>query len=232
MTLVELRAGHPYLGPLSDVFEENAAVIPPRIWTNLNGPESSFAIFAMFLLGLYVGRSRLVHEADQHLERFGRLFRWSAVSGVIFALLEWLLQRHFGYAVFEGSTASIPIQFLGDLLFTYGSTALALAYASGIVLLAQQNRWSRILRPFQSLGRMALTVYLSGTAMATVLFYGYGFGQLYLLGPAATTAYAVLFFAVQAGFCSWWLKRFRFGPAEWLWRSLSYLKWQPLRITA
>ena len=65
--------------------------------------------------------------------------------------------------------------------------------------------------------------------MFTILFYGYGFGQLYLLGPAATTAYAFLFFAIQVGFCSWWLKRFRFGPMEWLWRSMSYLQWQTLR---
>ena len=230
MTLIELRAGHPYLGSLRDVFEENAAVIPPTFWTNLHGPESGFSIFAMFLLGVYVGRSRLVHDADQHIARFGSLFKWSTAIGVTFAFLEWLLHRHFGYAVFEGSTATAPIQLFGDLLFTYGSTALALAYASGIVLLAQRPGWNRVLEPFQSLGKMALTVYLSSTAMFTVLFYGYGFGQLYLLGPAATTAYAVLFFAIQVGICSWWLRRFRFGPVEWLWRSLSYLKWQPLRI--
>jgi uncharacterized protein len=80
------------------------------------------------------------------------------------------------------------------------------------------------------LGRMALTVYLSGTLMFTTLFYGWGFAQLFLLGPAATTAYAILFFVIQLVFCSWWLHRFRFGPAEWLWRSLTYLKFQPLRI--
>ncbi len=73
-------------------------------------------------------------------------------------------------------------------------------------------------------------VYLSGTVMFTTLFYGYGFGQLFLLGPAATTAYAILFFVLQLLFCTWWLDRFRFGPAEWLWRSLIYLKPQPLRL--
>ncbi len=49
---------------------------------------------------------------------------------------------------------------------------------------------------------MALTVYLSGTAMVTTLFYGYGFGQLFLLGPAATTSYAVLFFVMLLLFCT------------------------------
>jgi len=79
---------------------------------------------------------------------------------------------------------------------------------------------------------MALTVYLSGTLMFTTLYYGYGFGQLYLLGPAKTFAFAVVFFVVQLAFCSWWLRRFRFGPMEWVWRSLTYWKAQPLRLQA
>jgi uncharacterized protein len=78
---------------------------------------------------------------------------------------------------------------------------------------------------------MALTVYLSGTLMFTSLFYGWGFGLLYRLGPAATTAFAILFFTLQLVFCNWWLARFRFGPAEWLWRSLTYLKFQPMRLS-
>jgi uncharacterized protein len=41
---------------------------------------------------------------------------------------------------------------------------------------------------------------------------------------------AVVFFAAQVIACQWWSKRFRFGPMEWLWRSLTYLKWQPLRL--
>jgi uncharacterized protein len=141
-----------------------------------------------------------------------------------------MLGRNFGYMVFEESSAPTGIQFLGDFLFAYGSTALALGYASAIILLSQRRSWAPILRPFENLGRMALTVYLSGTLMFTTLFYGYGFGQLFLLGPAKTTAFAVLFFVIQVVFCTWWLSRFRFGPAEWLWRSLTYRQVQPLRI--
>ena len=59
---------------------------------------------------------------------------------------------------------------------------------------------------------------------------GYGAGQLFLIGPAGTTAYAILFFGIQVLFCGWWLNRFRFGPLEWLWRSLTYGKAQPFRI--
>jgi uncharacterized protein len=214
-----------------DVFLENVAVIPPRIWSNLHDPESSLAIFSMFLLGLYVGRSRIVQEPASHLPLIRKVFCWGIGIGVLSALTEWLLKQTFGYAVFTRSTASDGVGFLGDMLFAYGSTALALGYGAGIVLLLQRPCWQPVFRPLQSLGRMALTVYLLGTVMFTTLFYGYGFGQLYLLGPAATTAYAVLFIAILAFFSTWWLGRYRFGPAEWLWRSMTYLKFQRLHLS-
>jgi uncharacterized protein len=229
MPLDEQREDHPYLGSPMEVFEENAAVIPPRIWSNLHGPESSLAIFSMFLLGLYVGRARILHDPEPHLPLIRRVFGWGIGIGVLGALTEWLLKQMFGYGVFARSTASDGVGFFGDMLFAYSSTALALGCGAGIVLLSQIPYWQPILRPFQNLGRMALTVYLSGTVMFTTLFYGYGFGQLYLLGPAATTAYAVVFIAILALFSTWWLNRFRFGPAEYLWRNVTYLELQPLR---
>ncbi len=230
LPLAELRVDHPYLGSPMDVFRENAVAIPPRIWSKLHGPESSLAIFSMFLLGLYVGRAKIIHEVTAHLRLIRRVFGWGIVIGGLSAFTEWLLGQKFGYAVFAENTASDGVRFLGDMLFAFGSTALALGYGAGIVLLAQRPGWQPVLRPLQNLGRMALTVYLSGTVMFTTLFYGYGFGQLFLLGPAATTLYAILFFTIQLLFCAWWLGRFTFGPAEWLWRSLTYLKIQPLRL--
>ncbi len=229
-SLAERREGHPYLGSLADVFEANAPVIPPRIWSNLHSPESSLAVFAMFLLGLYVGRSRILHDVPQHLPLIRKVFGWGVGIGVTGATAEWLLGQYFGYAVFSENTASSEIQFLGDILFAYGSTALALGYAAGIVLLAQGQNWMPAVRSLENLGKLALTVYLSGTVMFTMLFYGYGFGQIFLIGPAGTTAYAILFFTIQVVFCAWWLRRFRFGPMEWVWRSLTYRKVQPLRL--
>ena len=232
LSLAELRDDHPYLGTLGDVSETNAEVIPPRLWNGLNEPESSFAIFAMILLGFLIGRSRLVHDAAEHAKKWHRMWRWGITTGLAFAAFECYLSRYHGYAAFEGNTASMAIRFLGDLLFLFGSTALSLAFGAGILLLAEQGKWDAVLSPLQSLGRMGLTIYLSGTLMFTLLFYGYGFGQLYLLGPVATTAYAVLFFVIQIVFSTWWLRYFRFGPVEWIWRCLTYLQMQPLRIPA
>jgi uncharacterized protein len=230
LSLAVLRMDHPFLGSPMDVFRENALAIPPRIWSNLHGPESSLAIFSMFLLGLYVGRARILYESTAHLPLIRQVFAWGIGFGAVSALAEWILKQKFGYAVFMENTASDGVRFVGDVLFAYGSTALALGYGAGIVLLAHRPAWEPVLRPLQNMGKMALTVYLSGTALFTTLFYGYGFGQAFLLGPAAVTMYAILFFTLQLLFCNWWLGRFRFGPAEWLWRSLTYLKIQPLRL--
>ena len=222
MSLAERRIDHPYLGSVLDVITANAHAIPPRIWSGVHNPESSLAFFAMFLIGYATGRSRVLHRPGNHLALLRRICVTGLVVGVASALGEWFLSAQLGYGVFRNNTATIPVQFLGDALFAYGSTMLALGYAAGIVLLVQGNRLALITRWLQNLGRMALTVYLSGTLMFTLLFYGYGFGMLFLLGPTATLGYARLFFAIQVAFCTWWLNRYRFGPAEWVWRALTY----------
>jgi uncharacterized protein len=229
-TLAERREGHPYLGTVNEVIKTNATAMLRIIWTDPLGSESSVAVFAMFLLGLYVGRRRILHDIPQHLPLVRKAFYWGLGAGITSAVAEWLLGYHFGYTVFRANTASTGIRFLGDILFVYGSTALAVGYGAGIVLLAHGRKWMSALRLLENLGKMALTVYLSGTLMFTILFYGYGFGQLLLIGPTGVTAYAILFFSVQLVFCAWWLRRFRFGPMEWAWRSLTYWKVQPLRI--
>jgi uncharacterized protein len=122
------------------------------------------------------------------------------------------------------------VQFAGDLLFAFGIAALALGYAATLILAAQTPGGRAALMPLAGVGRLALTVYLTQTLMFTTLFYGYGFGKVFQLGPGAVTVWAVVIFTVQVVACQWWLKRFRFGPVEWLWRSLTYLKWQPLSL--
>ncbi|HET9862847.1 MAG TPA: DUF418 domain-containing protein [Steroidobacteraceae bacterium] len=61
-----------------------------------------------------------------------------------------------------------------------------------------------------------------------LLFYGFGLGLLGKLGVATCVTLAMAFFIVQIAISSWWLRHFAMGPVEWLWRSLTYLKLQPL----
>ena len=78
---------------------------------------------------------------------------------------------------------------------------------------------------------MALTNYLLQTVICTLIFYNYGLGLYGKVGPALGLVLTVAIFLVQIPLSAWWLKRFRFGPMEWLWRSLTYAKLQPMRVS-
>ncbi len=225
----EDRRTHVYaVGSMREVMADNAYLENP--FARLIGPESSLTRFAMFLLGLYVGRRRIFRDIPKHIQLIRRVFLWGLPIGLICMGADWILNTTMGYEVWREQGATLLPQLFGDVLFVYGSTILALAYAAGITLLAQHTRGRRLLAPFGAAGRLALTVYLSGSFMFAALFYGFAFGNVFWLGPVAVTAYAVLFFAIQIVFSVWWTKRFRFGPMEWLWRGLTYLKFPSMRL--
>ena len=230
--LEERRQSHPYsVGSISDVMAKNAQSIPANVLTDMRGAESALATFSMFLLGLYAGRRRIFHNVAAHRALIRRVLLWGLTIGLLSMTGERILHLAVGYSVFSSvQGASIPQQFFGDVLFAFGSTALCLGYAAAITLAAQNDSWKRILSPLGAVGRLALTTYLVQTLMFTTLFYGYGFGQVFRIGPAAVTAYALLFFSIQIVVCTWWLRHFRYGPMEWLWRSTTYLRVQPIRI--
>lgn len=109
---------------------------------------------------------------------------------------------------------------------------LALAYASFVASRVPLPTWHVVLGPFAGVGRMALTVYVGQSVIYTTIYYGYGLGQFGRLGAAHILPLAVLVFALEILACNWWMRRFRFGPLEWLWRSATYLEWQPMRRVA
>jgi uncharacterized protein len=97
-------------------------------------------------------------------------------------------------------------------------------------LLVGNESWRRRLGPLAAVGRMALTNYLLQSVVCTAIFNGYGWVGLY--GQLSTFAGLLLSFALfflQIPLSNWWLERFRFGPAEWMWRSLTYVRPQPFR---
>ncbi len=78
-------------------------------------------------------------------------------------------------------------------------------------------------------GRMALTNYLMQSVVCTLVFYGYGLGWFGQMPRAWHAVFALALFVAQVFFSHAWLARFRFGPMEWLWRSATYMRLQPLR---
>ncbi len=114
----------------------------------------------------------------------------------------------------------------------FGCLALTLAHAGAVLWLWRSGRTGPIAARLEAAGRMALTNYLAQSLLCAVLFSGFGLGLHGRVPRAGLLLVAVSIWAVELAWSPWWLARFRFGPVEWLWRSLTYWKWQPMRLPA
>ncbi len=119
---------------------------------------------------------------------------------------------------------------LTTLFSNFGRLGLGFFYAAGLILLTRRQHWDRRLAPLAAVGRMALTNYLLHLVILALIFYRYGLGLWGHIGPTPGIVLALLVFGAQALWSVWWMRRFRFGPVEWLWRSLTYADLQPIRI--
>jgi uncharacterized protein len=111
----------------------------------------------------------------------------------------------------------------------FGSLVVALGHVGLIMLIVQSGALAWLTRRLAAVGRMALSNYLTHSIVCTTLFYGYGFGLFGQINRTGLAAIVLLIWIVQLWISPIWLKHFRFGPAEWLWRSLTYWKLQPMR---
>jgi uncharacterized protein len=120
--------------------------------------------------------------------------------------------------------------FLGGSQFNYwASIPVALAWIAAVMLVCKHGLFPTLTARLAAVGRMALSSYLLQTIICTTIFYGHGLG---LYGSVERTGQIAIVFAVWLAlllFCPWWMQHFRFGPFEWLWRSLTYWKVQALR---
>ena len=129
------------------------------------------------------------------------------------------------YSAFTGRPPGIP-----PVLLEVGShVPLALGYAASLVLAIQSSAATRAAAPFAAAGQMALTNYLAQSVVLSLLFYGYGLGLFGRLGAAAAAGVGLTLYVGQLALSLAWLRRYRFGPVEWLWRSLTYGRRQPMR---
>jgi uncharacterized protein len=102
----------------------------------------------------------------------------------------------------------------------------------GLIMLLCRSRWFRaITKPLAAAGRMALTNYVGQTLFSIFLFYGFGLAMFGKLEYYQLTFIAIGFGLTQVILSTLWLGYFRYGPLEWLWRSLSKAQMQPIRKT-
>lgn len=182
------------------------------------------SVFAMFLVGLWFARKKVLEDLEGNIAFFRKLLVWGLIIGIIGNIL-------FASLIGPDSPRFIPglRVFVATLGQSFGAPALSLFYVAALVLLSRKPTWQQRLAPLAQVGRMALTNYLGQSVICTLIFYGYGLGLFGQVGKAAGLLLAVVIYVAQVWFSGWWLKRFQYGPVEWLWRSLTYLKWQPMR---
>ncbi len=186
--------------------------------------------FAIFLLGLYAGRRRIFHEITAH-RAFIRKVMWCGLAlGSAGAASQVFLRDALPGAAFRGEPLSYMTNIVSGLAGRFGAPALGLAYVAALTLLLQRNAWKSRLGPLGAVGRMTLTNYLLQSVAFVLLFFGYGLGWWGQTGAFTGLMLATALFALQIVASQWWMRRFRFGPAEWLLRTATYAERQPIRM--
>ena len=174
-----------------------------------------FKVLAMFVLGLWVGRSGMLRDIEPWVPLLRRVRLVCLVIGLPAALVQALMEV-------SASPPGSPLQILAAVAYALGVAPLAVAYASHLALLWRRAIWRDRLAWAIAPGRMALTNYLMQTFIAIALFHGIGLGLMGEAGPVTWPLIAGVVVAFQAAISWWWLGRFPFGPMEWLWRRATY----------
>jgi uncharacterized protein len=126
---------------------------------------------------------------------------------------------------------AVPIEWI-DLIYPFQRILLVLAHASAIILLYQANVLPRLFRSLVAVGQMAFTNYIMHSVICTLFFFGYGLNYFAELELYQVYFLALAIWVLQLIISPLWLQLYLFGPLEWLWRSLTYWKVQPMRRVA
>jgi uncharacterized protein len=173
---------------------------------------------ALFLFGALTWRSGILRRASQHR----RLLFGIAVAGVVCGGALTLAAQ--GHASFGWSWR--PREAIERL----GGVILASGYGAAVIGLVSVPFGKKMLGWAAPVGRMAFSNYLAQSLILGWIFYGYGFGLFGRSRVTTALAIGVAVYVVEVVVSAWWLGRYRYGPVEWLWRSLMYGNWQPMAL--
>lgn len=180
--------------------------------------------FALFILGLVVGRIRFFETVHLHMRRNIMLFALFAVGAWLVGRVIELLPQEQGF--FMQGIPSTTVLFrltLNDVNMVLFSAAMTM----GFIILYHIKGIGKCLDILAPYGRMGLTNYEAQGIIGSIIFSLWGFGSLFGRWHATELfCLGIAFYIVQVVFSKIWLTHFKYGPLEWLWRSATYLKWQ------
>ena len=154
--------------------------------------------------------------------RYRQVFEIGFGIGIpAYAAFAWLIVR---------ADFAVPMLVAASIAAPVLVRPLMIAATAALVILATRSGGPLVAR-IAAAGRAAFTNYLGTSLAMTTLFYGYGFGLYGQLSRVALWIPVVAMWGVMLLWSKPWLDRFRYGPFEWLWRSLARGRWQPMRRT-
>jgi uncharacterized protein len=135
----------------------------------------------------------------------------------------------YGTVALERVRFRMPQRTVADLWNYAGAVLASVGYAAALILVVKRAALPRLRRALAAVGQMAFTNYLLQSVITSVVFLGWGFGLAGRFDYAEQLVAVAAIWAFQLAVSPVWLARYRFGPAEWLWRSLTYWQVQPMR---
>ncbi len=184
-------------------------------------------ILTMFFFGMYFWKTGIFTNTAENLDRIRRIAKRVLMVGVLGLILASL-----GKLFIDGANSPWYFVKYGGLFMS--GPSISIFYVMSILLLLQnKERLAKATTFLQPVGKMALTNYLMQTLLCTTIFYSYGLGLFGSIGPFGGILITLGIYSLQIVYSYFWMKRFRFGPMEWLWRRLTYgknaVKVQPLQ---
>jgi len=183
-------------------------------------------LLGLMLLGCYVCRRGALRSARTRREMASSALPWLLGIGIPCTLIAvWF--RHF--APIDAPLTALVV----DLMWwPFGAALVGLGYAAAITLLVERSKPpGAALLAFSNVGRMALTNYLFHGFVIAFISYQWGLGLYGQMGPFHGVMTTLLVFPLMMLASRWWIERFLFGPFEWLWRTMTYGRMQPLRVS-
>lgn len=173
-----------------------------------------FMILPLFLLGGGAAKLKWLQRVQQNKKKFKIMFMITLIVGLIFKISPYLIVKNFA------------TEYLQDI---FGGPLLAIAFALGIALLVESTKGMSKLKIFAPVGKLAISNYLLQSIVSTFIFYSYGLGLYGEISAFTGSLLVIGIFIIQVVISHYWVKRFAYGPVEWMWRSFTYMKIQKWR---
>jgi uncharacterized protein len=174
----------------------------------------------MMLLGMALYKAGFL-DGRLPSSTYARVALIATPVGLVLALIGALELERVAYVM--------PIRAAVDLWNYVGAVFASVGYAAALIWIVKHARMAGLRRRLAAVGQMAFSNYLLHSVTASALFLGWGFGLAGRFDYAAQLLIVIALWIVQLIVSPIWLRSFRFGPAEWLWRTLTYGRVQPMR---